>query len=118
MKRALAAMLLAGAALQAGAAAPIYRCGNEYSQTPCPEGRLIESADPRSAAQRADARKLAALERKRAAEMARERRAREAAAKASAPAAAASPIEATKTKRVKLADRVVPLKAAASGAKK
>lgn len=64
--------LLAGSA----AAAPIYRCGNTYSQTPCPEGgKVVEATDPRSAAQRAEARRVAAAERKAAAEREREARA-------------------------------------------
>ena len=56
----------------------IYRCGpngTEYSQTPCPGGKVLESSDPRSAAQRAEAVRVAAQDRKRAAEMERERRA-------------------------------------------
>ena len=55
----------------------IYRCGpngTEYSQAPCPGGRLVESSDPRSAAQRAEALRVAANDRTRAAELARERR--------------------------------------------
>lgn len=74
--------LLGGSA----AAAAIYRCGNTYSQTPCPEGgKVVEATDPRSAAQRAEARRIAAAERKAAAE--RQREAKAAAAPAqSAPA--------------------------------
>jgi hypothetical protein len=42
----------------AGWAAPavaqdIYRCGNSYSQQPCPEGRLVAASDTRSAGQKA-----------------------------------------------------------------
>ncbi len=71
--------LACGAA--ASSAAPIYRCGGgTYSQTPCPGGTLVESADPRSAAQRAEARRIAAEERRKAREMERERRATEKAA--------------------------------------
>jgi len=110
MKHGLAALLLAGAALNAGAAGPIYRCGSVYSQVPCPDGKLIDSADPRSAAQRAEARRMAAWERRRAAELERERRTREAAAKASAPAASAG--EQAKSKRAKPPKRIVPLKPA------
>jgi len=33
-------------------AQPVYRCGNVYSQTPCPQGRIVEATDPRTAAQR------------------------------------------------------------------
>jgi hypothetical protein len=82
-------------------AAPIYRCGQTYSQTPCPGGRVIDSSDPRTAAQRAEAKEIAAREKKLAAQMERDRRAREAgeppapaagfdSRAASAPASAAS----------------------------
>jgi hypothetical protein len=59
----------------------IYRCGpngTEYSQAPCPGGKLVESSDPRSAAQREEAIRVAAQERKKAAELERERRAQQA----------------------------------------
>ena len=112
MKQVFIAVLLAAAALQAGAAGPIYRCGSVYSQVPCPDGKLIDSADPRSAAQRAEARRMAAWERRRAAELERERRAREAAAKASAPAASAN--DQTTSKRAKPAKRIVPLRPASA----
>ena len=75
---ALGVMCMAGSA-QAQA---IYRCGpdgSEYSQTPCPGGKVLESSDPRSAAQREAAVRVAAQERKRAAELERERRAQQAA---------------------------------------
>lgn len=59
-------------------AAPVYRCGGgTYSQTPCPGGRVVEATDPRSAAQRAEARRVAAAEKRRAQEMERERLAQE-----------------------------------------
>ena len=93
------AFVLGGAALHAAAAtSPIYRCGSEYTQDPCPGGKLLDVSDPRSAAQRAEAVKVAALERRRAAELARERKARESAEKASATKAAASGAEHTKGK--------------------
>jgi hypothetical protein len=62
-------------------AQPIYRCGTEYSRTPCPGGKMLESSDPRSAAQRAEAVRVAAQDRKKAAAMERERRAQESGAK-------------------------------------
>jgi hypothetical protein len=64
------------AQLTAAAAAPIYRCGpdgREYSQTPCPGGKVVEATDPRSAAQRAEGRRIAAQERKLGVDLARER---------------------------------------------
>lgn len=48
--------LLALLAGTAGAQA-VYRCGNQYSQQPCPDGRQVQVEDPRTAAEakRADA---------------------------------------------------------------
>jgi hypothetical protein len=66
-------------ALTCGAQAQlIYRCGTEYSQTPCPGGKILESSDPRSAAERAEAVRVAAQDRRQAAAMERERRAQQA----------------------------------------
>jgi len=72
-------LLLASCAVQAQ---PIYRCGPggaEYSQKPCPGGTVVESSDPRTAAQRAEAVRVAARDRRRAAELEREQRAQQAA---------------------------------------
>ncbi|MBL0093773.1 MAG: hypothetical protein IPP50_16465 [Piscinibacter sp.] len=57
------ALLLAVAGATAQAAGPVYRCGSSYSQTPCPGGTQVEAGDPRTAAQRAEARRIAAAER-------------------------------------------------------
>ena len=65
----------------------IYRCGNEYTRIPCPQGKVVEATDPRTGAQRAEATRVAAEDRRRAAEMRRERLADQAALK---PASAAS----------------------------
>jgi hypothetical protein len=81
MNRWIVALGLAALALSAQAAAPVYRCGSTYSQVPCPEGRVVEATDPRSAAQRAEARRIAALERSQAVQMERDRREQEAARK-------------------------------------
>lgn len=70
-------LLLALAGTSAQAAGPVYRCGSTYSQTPCAGGTLTELGDPRSAAQRAEARRMAAAERKAARSMQRERLATE-----------------------------------------
>jgi len=51
----------------------VYRCGNEYSQAPCPLARVVEASDERSEAQRAEARRIAADERLQGAQMERER---------------------------------------------
>ena len=65
----------------------IYRCGNEYTRIPCPQGQVVEATDQRTGAQRAEAVRVAAEDRRRAAEMRRERLADQAALK---PASAAS----------------------------
>ena len=56
-------------------AQPIYRCGDAYSQTPCPQARLVDVADTRSAAQLAEAKLLAASDRRQAIDMASQRQA-------------------------------------------
>ena len=109
MKRLAVTVMLSLAALQATAAGPIYRCGTSYSQVPCPDGKLVDAADPRSAAQRAEAQRIAARERRDASQLERERHAREAADKASAAKSSASAPAKGKKKRVKVT-RIVPLK--------
>jgi hypothetical protein len=71
------ALLLALAGATAQAAGPVYRCGSSYSQTPCPGGTLVEAGDPRTAAQRAEARRIAAAERTAARKAEQERLAAE-----------------------------------------
>ena len=56
----------------------VYRCGSAYSQTPCAQGRIVEADDSRSDAQRAEAARVAASERRLATEMRRDRLAEEA----------------------------------------
>jgi hypothetical protein len=65
---ALALCMTAGANAQA-----IYRCGDAYSQTPCPQARLVDVADARSEAQLTEAKRQAANDRQRADDMASER---------------------------------------------
>jgi hypothetical protein len=92
----------------------IYKCGpngTEYSQAPCPGGKMIESSDPRSAAQRQEAARIAAQDRRLAADLERERRAQMAENKPAmaagingrplAPPAAASAPQKAKTKKTK-----------------
>ena len=108
-------LLLPMAAVTA-TATPIYRCGQTYSQTPCAGGKLIDSADPRTAAQRAEARRASEREKKLATQMERDRLGQVA---ASAPAAgtldarpaASAPKEAAKGRK-KPAKAVKPAKAA------
>ena len=87
MRPIAAALMFCLWTLGAHATQPVYRCGNVYSQTPCPQGKLVEATDPRSGAQRAEARRLAADERKLAADMRNARLAEESALK---PAGAGS----------------------------
>ncbi len=94
----------------------IYRCGNEYTRVPCPNGRALEAGDSRSAAQRAEARIIIARERQMAREMESARRRDEANIKpaaagtlgpAPAPTAAASAVKklaAKKKRKVPAAD--------------
>ncbi|MDP3761079.1 MAG: hypothetical protein Q8R01_11265 [Ramlibacter sp.] len=51
LEAALLCVALAGWMLPAGAQA-IYRCGDSYSQKPCPGGRVVEADDARSASQK------------------------------------------------------------------
>jgi len=86
--RAFAAALLLAAVGGAAAQGAVYRCGNEYSRTPCSQGKVVDTESAaRTAAQRAEAVQVAAAEKQLAEDMARDRRRAEAAAK---PAAAGS----------------------------
>lgn len=76
MKRLVLAIIM-GAATCAAHAQAIYRCGQTYSQMPCPAGRIIDSSDPRTAAQQAAAKRAAAKEKQLAAKMESERQAQE-----------------------------------------
>ena len=85
------------AAVAAGASAEtVYRCGSSYSHAPCEGATTVDVGAAPDAAQRAEARAVAARERELAAELIRDRRERE---RALRPAAAASlgPSPATKT---------------------
>jgi hypothetical protein len=93
----LATLVLTGhaATLQA-ADAPVYRCGNSYSATPCSGGVAVQAADARTEAQFREAkdahRRDAALAEQLAAERsARERAARGQVAARIGPAAAVAP---------------------------
>jgi hypothetical protein len=88
IRRTVVAALLLAAAGGAGAQGAIYRCGNEYSRTPCSQGKVVETdSSVRTSEQRAEAVKVAAAERQLAEDMARDRRRAEAAFK---PAGAGS----------------------------
>jgi len=119
MKRLLAVGLLLGAACTAQGATPIYRCGKTYSQEPCPGGHLIDAADPRSAAQRAEAARVLQREKKLADDLERDRLDREAGI---TPAQAAgfngrpSPSQGTKPEPSKKKKKKAAKPKAASGA--
>lgn len=71
-------------------AEPVFRCGadgSRYSATPCPEGREVKVADPRSEAQQREGRAVAERERQLAERLTAERAQRE---KATVPALAGS----------------------------
>jgi len=77
-----AAVLLLALAVTPAIAQKIYRCGadgREYSQTPCKPSQTVDAADPRTAAQREQARANAKADVKLAEALERERHAREAA---------------------------------------
>ena len=99
MKHALTLMLFFAAA---GANAQVaYRCGNSYSQEPCPQARLVDVSDPRSASQRADALLLAAHDKQRSDEMAHARLAREAAEKRAAKPTHAKPAKRARATKIR-----------------
>ena len=77
-----------GQAQDPSQAQPVFRCGSDYSQAPCPQGKVVDTSDPRTPQQRAQAQRVNASEVRRGAEMRAERLADEAAQKA--PPAAAS----------------------------
>lgn len=56
--RIFATILIAFCALSAATAAEktIYRCGNSYSETPCPNGNVVDAQDSRSAEQHSQAK--------------------------------------------------------------
>jgi type IV secretory pathway TrbL component len=90
-----AALLLCLLSSLAGAQ-PVYRCGNAYSQSPCPAGgRIVDATDARSAAQRAEARRVAADEQRLAVELRRDRLADAKAAKPSGAASLSGPAAAS-----------------------
>jgi hypothetical protein len=105
MRPALLAFFLLATASLGATAQPVYRCGSVYTQTPCPQGKIVEATDPRSAAQRAEAVRVAAAERRLAADMRRERLADQI---ASNPAGAGSLSGAPPVKPVEKIERVRP----------
>lgn len=71
--------LLAGLwVLGSASAAPVYRCGNLYQDSPCPGAAAVGVADPRSPAQQAEAQARAERDRAAADALRQERLDREA----------------------------------------
>lgn len=66
----------------------VYRCGNTYSQSPCPGAAPVDVTDTRTSAQKAQTDAAAVQSAKLADQLEKERLARE---KASAPKATAAP---------------------------
>lgn len=95
-------ILIAACAISTSAKAQIvYKCGNTYSQLPCPEGVVINTADPRTpeqkaqadAATRRDAQAADAMEKARI-----EQEKRELATRLAQKPPAPAPVAASKTK--------------------
>ena len=75
----IAIIFIATSAMTAGARAQdTYKCGNSYSQTPCPGGQKVETDDARSAEQKAQTRAAAERDAKAASAMEKDRTAKEA----------------------------------------
>lgn len=87
MKSLITGSLLWLALTAAGAQTVVHRCGNSYSQAPCPQSTVIDVADPRSGAQQAGAERVNDDQRRLAAQMHRDRVTDE---RARRPAAAAN----------------------------
>ena len=68
----LAALMLSLAAAGANAQT-VYRCGNAYSESPCPQATAFDATDSRTPAQRADAQRVAAEEKQLGKQMEQER---------------------------------------------
>jgi hypothetical protein len=64
-------------AAQAAGAQTVWRCGNSYSQQPCPGGNVVSTADARTPAEAQRASSVAQADMKLADKMEKERLARE-----------------------------------------
>jgi G3E family GTPase len=111
-----AALSCALAALPGLATAQLsYKCGNSYSQTPCPDAVVLDKTDQRTSAQKAqadqatqrDARLASTMEKARLQQEAKNLAANTPATKASRPASA-SKHSADKTKKVRVKKAVPP----------
>ena len=81
MKAALVACgVLLALSLQSAVAQQVYRCGADgrtYQNAPCPQGKAVDVADPRSAEQQKSARAAAKVDARLAGDLERDRVARE-----------------------------------------
>jgi hypothetical protein len=120
-----AALLFALAALPCAASAQLtYKCGASYSQTPCPDAVVLDKADQRTSAQKAqadlaterDARLANTMEKARLQQEAKDLAANTPATKASRPASA-SKHSADKPKKVRV-KKAVPQAAKKAAAAK
>jgi hypothetical protein len=118
--------LLAAACVAPAAAENIYRCGDSYSQRPCPGGTVVEAEDERSAAQRSqtslaaqrDAKTADAMEKARLKEEAKPVSAAYIPAKEQGPESAGKPTAAGKAKRPEHFTGVAPGKPGGATKKK
>ena len=104
----------------------VYRCGNSYSQTPCADGKALDLADNRTAAQQKQAaaatsnrvEEVAALEKARVAQEKRELTAKKVPAAVIAPAVGPVGVPAKSDKaRAKLRKKAASDLAASASAK-
>lgn len=78
----------------------VYRCGNNYSYTPCPQGVIVNTADPRSPAQKAQTDQAAVDAKALSGQLEKTRQADEAAAQRRADSQAKAAAQAAKTARL------------------
>jgi hypothetical protein len=106
MIRNLTALIMSGVCAMAwppAQAQNVYRCGDTYSQRPCPGGALVLTDDPRSAEQRSDAREAAQRAARMADALEKARLREEAKAAVYVPPAAAEPEPEPEVQRVGVA---------------
>ena len=85
----LAASMLASSLFSAFFSVPAgaqttYKCGNSYSQQPCPGGTVVDTADPRTSAQKTQAEQATQRDAKLASELEKSRLQKEKTAPATA----------------------------------
>jgi hypothetical protein len=78
----------------------VYKCANTYSDTPCPQGVAVPTADPRSPAQKAQTDQATAQAQALAGQMEKTRQADEAAAQRRADSQAKAAAQAAKAVQV------------------